>query len=241
MSEAREKNFGATNSARRAGRRKTKRSLRRGWPAAFFWTLAGLGALALAGLTALHLPRKGADVCAGAERTRTFYVRTNGYHTSILLPADTLHNFMNAELPDWAQWLSYSWGDSAFYTTPGFSTPNALRALSWPSEGIMHVRPLRNVPFDEDDYQVEVCAAGYDSLRAFIRRSFLRDAAACACYVKKGWGRAAKFYRAAPFRRYTLFYTCNSWTAEALRAAGRTTSRWNAPAQIVVRRLREKP
>jgi uncharacterized protein (TIGR02117 family) len=169
----------------------------------------------------------------------TIWFRSNGFHTAVVLPAPPPPG---VEPDSQAQWYDCSWGDSAYFTTPGDPPLGmALRALFWPSPSVLHVRPLTEAERaawarSEMFIPLRIDSSGLAALRAFVAQSFACDSAGCLQPVGAGWGRGAQFFRARG--RYSAVYTCNSWTADALRAAGLRLPRWDLTARPLERSLR---
>ena len=63
---------------------------------------------------------------------------------------------------------------------------------------------------------VELSAAGAEALARFVSRAYARDASGAPIDLGPGLYPGSRFYAATG--RYSLFHTCNSWIAEALRA-----------------------
>ncbi len=171
----------------------------------------------------------------------SLWFRSNGFHTALLLP-----RVPHPGLPPHpeARWYDCSWGDSAYFTTPGDPPLGlTLKALFWPTPTVLHVRPLTEAAREdwsrsETFIELRLDSGGFEALHQFVARSFACDSAGKLQTVGDGWGSDARFYRARG--RYTAFYTCNSWTADALRAAGLRLPRWDLTAPPLERSLRRR-
>ena len=89
---------------------------------------------------------------------------------------------------------------------------------------MLHVVPLSSPPelhyqeYIVDLYRLHLSPAGEQRLMAFVEASFSRDDSGKAIEIESGWLPGSWFYRSNG--RYSLFHTCNQWTADALRASG---------------------
>lgn len=180
-------------------------------------------------LATSHIPRN--TGWSQPDTGTTIYLATNGYHTGLVLPAseagvDWLQRARPEHLPDpqlTGRWLLFGWGDRDFYlntpTWKEFTPRTALIAITGSGGSLMHIdhidrpedavtiRPIRLRPHE------------YRRLVAYIDASFVPGGAPLP-----GYGPRDVFYPANG--RYSLFYTCNSWTADALAAAGVRVGLW---------------
>jgi len=168
----------------------------------------------------------------------TIFVQSNGVHTDLCFPYQT-------EWCDWSEfipaehfpenpspkYLAIGWGDKGFFLdTPEWSDltfSTAFNAAFLPSETAMHV-----ACYDTDlstsslRAQVPVSADQYLMLVQFAKASFLLDSHERPVWIaNSGYGAYDQFYEAKG--SYSLFYTCNTWTNEALKLVGIKTG-WYA-------------
>ena len=164
----------------------------------------------------------------------------HGWHSGIALPAADLppqawpaqRDFPNFEH------FEVGWGDRAYYMAPEGSLWLGLRALLWPTPGVLHVAAFNGPPeryFAEAAVvELDVSAAGFAALVAAVRDSherapapldrFGRDAQPSAGApdwppsLGPGQHGASRFY--ASRERFHLFRTCNVWVASVLAVAG---------------------
>jgi uncharacterized protein (TIGR02117 family) len=187
------------------------------------------GAYLMAVLTASHIPRNAN--WQPAKSGITVYVATNGHHTGLVLPAseagvDWLQRARPEHLADpqlTGRWLLFGWGDRDFYlSTPTwdeFTPRTALIAIVGSGGSLMHIDHM-DAPGDAVTIRpVRLRPEEYRRLVAFIDRSFVAGGLPIP-----GYGPRDLFYPARG--RYSLFYTCNSWTADALAAAGVRVALW---------------
>ena len=121
-----------------------------------------------------------------------------------------------------AGFLEVGWGDRAFYQAPDAGVGLAVKA-AFASEGsVLHVTGLDRAPPEQlagaDVVPVVLSARGAEALARFVSDAYARDAADRPMDLGPGLYPGSRFYAATG--RYSLLYTCNSWIAAALRAAG---------------------
>lgn len=168
------------------------------------------------------------------------HVVFHGWHSGIAVRADDVPPRAWPARRDFphAEFLEVGWGDRAYYMAPDPSVWLGLRALLWPTPGVLHVAafdgpPERTFPA-AGVVELDLTAPGFAALVAVVRDSHERAAApadrprhgaqpgadALAWPPPLGPGQygASRFY--ASRERFHLFKTCNVWTASVLAAAG---------------------
>jgi uncharacterized protein (TIGR02117 family) len=168
-----------------------------------------------------------------------------GVHTNIIVP-------IRNPIFDWQQrlglrelkgeransfrYLSFGWGDRLFYmqtpTPADFKLTNALDALLTPGPAVMYVEGYAQLPQGVELKCVKVDRRDYLNLMAFIQASFQTDPQQRAMRAGDGYNANASFYEA--HGRYSVLRTCNTWTAESLRAADFNTPLWDATSAAVM-------
>jgi uncharacterized protein (TIGR02117 family) len=121
-----------------------------------------------------------------------------------------------------ARYLEVGWGDRDFYPAPDPSTWAAVRAVLAPGPSVLHIvglreHPAATFPFS-DVVELRVGPDGFERLIDFIATSHDRGSGSPAEAIGPGLYLDSHFYPA--LGRFHLFYNCNSWTIDALRAAG---------------------
>ncbi|WP_430613229.1 TIGR02117 family protein [Flavobacterium sp. JP2137] len=167
------------------------------------------------------------------------YLYSNGVHTDIVLP-------LRHELKDWSveidpmdtkaqptdmRWIAMGWGDKGFYLeTPEWSDLKAsvaFKAAFYLGSSAVHTTFYRSVQEGEKCVKVSITRNQYRALIAYIENSFDRNAAGEVLLIKSStYGNTDSFYEAK--RTYGLFYTCNTWANNALKAAGLPACLWTA-------------
>lgn len=165
------------------------------------------------------------------------YLRTNGVHTDIVVPVKN-------EYYDWSQhvhfydtktkdsrmnFVAFGWGDKGFYldtpTWADLKTSTALKAVSGFNTTAMHVTFYKNLKEDKDCVKFFINPEDYQKLITFITDDFQqKDNQFIKIETDAVYGNNYVFYDAKG--HYSLFYTCNSWTNQALKSADQKASLW---------------
>jgi len=158
------------------------------------------------------------------------YIRTNGVHTDLVLP------FQNQYM-DWskfvnpadtksgttsAAFVAFGWGDKGFYlktkTWDDLKFSTAFNALFYLSSSAMHVTFYNRLRETESCKKICINKESYLKLISYVRESFSRDSLGMPLQISGAayWDNDS-FYEAKG--TYGLFYTCNTWANEGLKAA----------------------
>jgi uncharacterized protein (TIGR02117 family) len=166
------------------------------------------------------------------------YIKTNGVHADIVVPARSPQadwskefKYTNTHLKDttW-NYLALGWGDKGFYlTTPTwadlkFST--AFKAAFALSSSAVHATYYRSMTENESCRKIWISNEQYDRLIRFIISSIEKGTDGHSIYIptNANYGISDAFYEGTG--RYNLFYTCNTWTNNALRSCGQRHCLW---------------
>lgn len=154
---------------------------------------------------------------------RMMYIVDHGWHTGLIvrrkeaieyLPA--LRNHFNQ-----AAYLEIGWGDEGFYRASTVDTMLAIRALFTSSGTVLHVAAFSSPPehyfHNSTVLAIPLSTDGYRRLLESIQESFVIGHEQPVTLGKGLYGDSA-FFRAQG--RYSIFNTCNKWTAQQLREAG---------------------
>ena len=167
--------------------------------------------------------------------TIPIYIMTNGVHTDIVTPYEN-------NVWDWSQWLdlsvtpeplqntkwvSFGWGDKGFYMeTPEWKDlkPSvALKAAFYLSSSAMHVTYYNDIQLDEDTRVIWLTDEQYKNLSTYIFNQFSENNNSFELIdTDQNYGKHDVFYEAKG--RYSLFYTCNTWANNGLKAADQKAS-----------------
>jgi uncharacterized protein (TIGR02117 family) len=165
------------------------------------------------------------------------YINSNGVHTDIIVP-------IKNDVKDWTQeirydqtkskdsimeYIAFGWGDKGFYLeTPEWSdlkASTAFKAAFYLSTSAMHTRFYNEVKEDDECVKVTISKKDYQYLVKYIEDSFALDADNKVQWIaNQSYGQYDAFYEAN--RKYSLFYTCNTWANNALKAAHQKAALW---------------
>lgn len=182
------------------------------------WLAALLLLVGLAGCATRPQPA----ALAAAPATERIQLVRRGWHTEIAVATEDLRGglaALAAQRPG-TRHLLLGFGQRDYLLSAERGPLVALRALL-PGDGAMLVTWLPETP--EAAYgaanviPLGVTAAGLDRLRNFLTASFDWDSAGAPVHLVWSGQRGAFYAAVLP---YSLGYTCNTWTAEALAQAG---------------------
>ncbi len=170
-------------------------------------------------------PTKSLYPPAGAD-ARDVYVVNNHWHTGFVFPTSALTPSLRKLLSRFADadYVEIGWGDDHFYRSAKSTSGLAVQAMFVSKGSVLHVVPLSRPPevhyqeFVVDLYRLRLSEEGQLRLMEFVEASFARDESGTAIEIEPGWLPGSWFYRANG--HYSLFHTCNQWTADGLRTTG---------------------
>ncbi len=201
--------------------------------------IALLALYAIAGLTLYRIPVN-KNVNYKSPNDVTIYLLSNGVHTDVVVPVKN-------ELTDWSQLVKFEhtdtkdssykyvgigWGDKGFYLqTPEWKDLKAsvaLKAAFHLSTSAIHATFYNTVDTSfEKSAVLHISNEDYKSLVNYIKNSFISDEQGNSIQIvsnNDGYGNNDAFYEAKG--SYSLFYTCNTWTNNALKAANQKAAWW---------------
>lgn len=212
----------------------------RGCAAFVFLGLLYVGSALVLGL----VPGRGTEV-SGAG-TYDFYACDNGVHVDLVLPAvgggrDWFAFFPAADFTGdvtQASHVALGWGARGFFaTTPEWRDIRpmpVLSALLWLDRSVLHVTYHGDPRGRANCRTLTTDDAGSQALFRYIDQSLDLAEGRPRPEPLAGYGPFDAFYAAKG--RYSLFRTCNVWSAEALQATGRKMALW-APFSFQVMEL----
>ena len=188
------------------------------------------------GLLIPYIPVSAKD--DGQKKEIPIYIYTNGVHTDIVMPVKN-------DLQDWSlkipfadtkskktdySYIGIGWGDKGFYLdTPTwadlkFST--AVKAAFWLSDSAMHCTYYRTMKEGEDCKMIMISRGQYENLVKYVEDKFDRDQNGNFMLILTNavYGDNDAFYDAKG--TYSFMYTCNTWSNNALKAAGQKAALW---------------
>lgn len=174
----------------------------------------------------------------GEKKEIPVYIYTNGVHTDIVMPVKNDLYDWSAKIPfantkskkaDY-NYVGIGWGDKGFYLdTPTwadlkFST--AVKAAFWMSESAMHCSYYKTMTEAEDCKKIMISRNQYKKLVEFVEAKFDKDSNGNFILVPTNavYGDNDAFYDAQG--RYSFLNTCNTWSNNALKAAGQKAALW---------------
>jgi len=160
---------------------------------------------------------------ATAPRDATVYVIGRGWHTDIGLPVEEITAplaVLKAQFPG-VRYLIIGFGDRTFLLSRA-ATPFSMLTALLPGRGALLITALRATPQEafgaSDVVALRISRGELDHLQARLWREFELASGATPIVLTDGPYAGSLFYAAsAP---YSGLYTCNTWTAEMLRAGG---------------------
>lgn len=161
---------------------------------------------------------------AAPLRQLPIFVVSHGWHTGLIVPGAVLNEAVPDLRPRFGTPEHYEigWGDVDFYQAETVTSGLAVQAIFWSRGAVLHLVAFSGAP--QDHFAGEpiraTCLSPNElrALQAYLAASFSRSAAGSVSAPKPGIYGDSAFYAATG--RYSLFNTCNTWTAKALRSAG---------------------
>ena len=167
----------------------------------------------------------------------SIYILTNGVHTDVVLPLKSEHyDWTNQLKPEHTkakdstyQYAALGWGDKGFYmetpTWADLKASTALKAASGLSTTAMHVTFYKDLKESKSCKKLQISFDNYKKLILFINESFqTKSGEFLKIETEAVYGKHDVFYEANG--SYSLFYTCNSWANQALKAANQKAALW---------------
>ena len=165
------------------------------------------------------------------------YILTNGVHTDVVLPLKSEHyDWTNQLKPEHTkakdstyQYAALGCGDKGFYmetpTWADLKASTALKAASGLSTTAMHVTFYKDLKESKSCKKLQISSDNYKKLILFINESFqTKSGEFLKIETDAVYGKHDVFYEANG--SYSLFYTCNSWANQALKAANQKAALW---------------
>src|SRR5262249_9142288 len=122
-----------------------------------------------------------------------------------------------------ALYLEAGWGDRDFYQAPKAGLGILLQAALASPASVLFVIGMPTTVTQYfpggDIIEIPLAQQGLEELAEFIHATYKRDPTGKTIPLGPGnWHKHSTFYLAEG--QYSLFNTCNSWTSQALQAAG---------------------
>lgn len=172
-----------------------------------------------------------------ADQYYEIFIESNGVHTDIGFP-------LQSPLRDWTRfidpdhtisgdqnykYIAFGWGDLEFYkNTPEWSdlTPKiAFKSLFLETPSAMHVKYSNRAEQNDRTIFITLNADQYTRLSDYVIKSFDLDPQGKPKKVPDlHYSSNDAFYKAVG--SLNLFYTCNTWTNDALKSSGMKACLW---------------
>jgi len=167
----------------------------------------------------------------------TIFINSNGVHTDIVVPVKN-------DVKDWSKeilyvhtkskdsimkYVAFGWGDKGFYLdTPEWSdlkASTAAKAAFYLGTSAMHTRYYADLKEDDSCIKLTITKKDYESLVRYINDSFQFGEDKKVLWIaNQSYGKYDAFYEGKG--KYSLFYTCNTWANNALKAANQRAALW---------------
>jgi uncharacterized protein (TIGR02117 family) len=157
-----------------------------------------------------------------AARDEVIYLLASGWHTELGIASRAISGplaTLKSSFPN-ARYLIFGWGAQNYYMAQNPGIEDLLRAVV-PGPAIMLVVPREvspEVSAAADTFVLPISRDGLERLSAFFWNNLLKDPKEVPHRVGAGPFPQSVFF--ASTKTYDLTYTCNTWTAAALRVAG---------------------
>ena len=162
----------------------------------------------------IAFPQRSAEETSQSSVLNT---QSSRFQSSALSPQSS--NTSQSSVPSTQSYLSEEWGyaEQAWYLEGRQGISGVLRALFWPSSGVVEVAQYNRVWSERtpqppaDQFTFRLTEQGYQRLRRYLESTLAG--------TKPIWTAAGSmFYRAT--RSYHVFHQCHQYSAQALREAG---------------------
>ena len=188
-----------------------------------------LATLGLSHITVNSEPEKSDEVA--------IFINSNSVHTDIVVP-------IRNDVKDWSKdilfthtkakdslmrYIAFGWGDKGFYLdTPEWSdlkASTAAKAAFYLGTSAMHTQFYKDLKEDEECVKITISKKDYASLVKYITESFQLDENNKVRWIaNRSYNKYDAFYEGVG--SYSLFYTCNTWANNALKAANQRAALW---------------
>ena len=161
--------------------------------------------------------------CTPAKADNIVYVVEGGWHVEIGIPVNELDENLQfyKDIFPGADTLMFGYGKRTFFTAV-VHTPSEYLLGPFPGPAVIHVVGLRGAFSDAyPDKDVITLALPQDGSRAlseFIWQDLVKNASGEPEEIAASTNPVGLFYDAKS--EYNPFHTCNTWSVEALHAAG---------------------
>ncbi|HSY07160.1 MAG TPA: DUF2459 domain-containing protein [Steroidobacteraceae bacterium] len=152
----------------------------------------------------------------------TIYVVRRGWHIDVGFNRANIEAPLQSTLADFpsARYVFFGFGDKHYLVARHKNFPGLIAAL-WPGAGVLLATALAATPEeafgDKQVVRFTVSSAQARAAQAFVWNSLLKQGET-PVFLGNGPYPGSLFFGAVP--KYSAAYTCNTWAAEDLQAAG---------------------
>lgn len=168
----------------------------------------------------------------------TLYLKSNGVHTDIIVPATNKQIDWTAYFPHQNnrnsdttyKFLALGLGDREFYletpTWGDLTVPTAFNAAFGLGSGVMHAAYYKSVNIEEKCIAIQASQTQYQKLIQYVIGSVRSDKTGKFIPIKTEalYGNADAFYEAT--WKYSMLHTCNTWVNNALKESRLKACMW---------------
>ena len=169
----------------------------------------------------MSLYQQQSDMTPSSSHTTTIYLTNNGLHTYLVLPATAVTAqvpALEAHFPDTA-WLQVGWGDYHYYGNPEQTKWMGFKALCLPTKAVIGLMAINNPRTDlPKSIRLFEHAANPKTLNAVVAFVCNHIQSNHQPEVIRVRDDGELFFLSVG--TYSIFNTCNHWTAKALQSAG---------------------
>lgn len=154
---------------------------------------------------------------------KTIWITGNGWHTGIILQSDLVPSTLKFLLSEFSTqpYVEIGWGDREFYQSSGYSWIKGIKALFFSSGAVLHVSGLNHSEFlsllKGTLITVQISDTAFQKLIGHIIDTVTLNASHEAVVLGNSLYGKGHYYAASG--DFSIFHTCNSWTAAALQSA----------------------
>ncbi len=157
------------------------------------------------------------------EQQHTIHIVQYSWHTGIVLETDEVPEAIFPEIAQYKKqtYIDISWGDERYYQHPNPGISIGAAAVLWPTSGVIRLDAFSMAP---ENYfrsarimKIRLTEKRFHQLCRFVSTSFVRDKNE-KIIPSTMFGESSMFFLST--QKYTLFRTCNTWVALALKDSG---------------------
>jgi uncharacterized protein (TIGR02117 family) len=163
--------------------------------------------------------------CTAEEPScKPVFVVYDTWHAAIVLLKADIPLHALPELVDFAEadFVEFSWGDKDYFPDPNAGIFTGLKAAFWSSGSVLHVvgfnGPVKLFYPTAKIVELRLSTHAYGRLLDYLFHTFSRPVPGGRAQASAGLFAYSRFYPAT--HKFSLLKTCNTWVAEALKAAG---------------------